>query len=126
MEKQFMPELRLKQSGFTYSACGPFTKHRKRIWKFKETIDLNYIYENKWDKTCFALNAAYFSSKDLANRTISDNILNNRAYEVAINPQYDGYQRGLAVICNFSNKKTGSRGSVNKELPQELHKPNVC
>ena len=126
MEKQFMPELRLKQSRFTYSACGPFTKHRERIWKFKETIDLNYIYEHKWDKTCFALNAAYFSSKDLANRTISDNILNNGGYEVATNPQYNGYQRVLAGICNFSNKKTGSRGSVNEELPQELHKPNVC
>ena len=28
---KFMPELQLKQPGFTYSACGPFTKHRERI-----------------------------------------------------------------------------------------------
>ena len=89
--EKFMPELRLKQPGFTYSACGPFTKHRKRIQKFKETNDLNYIYKNELDRACFAHDAAYSSSKDLVKRTLSDNILNNRAYEIAINPEYDGY-----------------------------------
>ena len=49
---KFMPELHLRQ-GFTYSACKSFMKHRKRINKFKETGDLNYIYKNESDKTCF-------------------------------------------------------------------------
>ena len=34
---KFMPEMHLKQPGFTYSACGPFIKHKERIQKFKET-----------------------------------------------------------------------------------------
>ena len=36
---KFMPEMHLKQPGFTYSACGPFTKNNERIEKFKETGD---------------------------------------------------------------------------------------
>ena len=48
-----MLEMHLRQSGFTYSACGPFTKNKKRIQKFKETGDLRYIYRDELDKTCF-------------------------------------------------------------------------
>ena len=48
-----MPEMHLKQPGFTYSACGPFTKNKERIQKFKETEDTSYIYKNKLDKACF-------------------------------------------------------------------------
>ena len=50
---KFMPEMRLKQLRFTYSACGPFTKNKKRIQKFKEKGDTNYIYKNELDKACF-------------------------------------------------------------------------
>ena len=50
---KFMPEMHLKQPGFTYSACGPFTKNKKRIQKFKETGDTGYIYKNELDKACF-------------------------------------------------------------------------
>ena len=45
-----MPEMHLKQPGFTYSACGPFTKNKERIQKFTKTGNTNYIY---LDKTCF-------------------------------------------------------------------------
>ena len=45
-----MPEMHLRQPQFTYSACGPFTKHKERIQKFKETGDTNYIYKNELDK----------------------------------------------------------------------------
>ena len=38
--EKFMPELHLKQPGFTYIAYGAFTKYRKRIQKFRETGDL--------------------------------------------------------------------------------------
>ena len=48
-----MPETHLKQPEFTYSACGPFTKNKKRIQKFKETGSTKYIYKNELDKACF-------------------------------------------------------------------------
>ena len=63
---KFMPEMHLKQPGFTYSACGPFTKNKKRIQKFKETVDLRYIYKNELDKACFQHDVAYGDFKDLA------------------------------------------------------------
>ena len=50
---KFMPEMHLKQPVFTYSACGPFTKNKERIQKFKETGDTKYIYRNESDKACF-------------------------------------------------------------------------
>ena len=50
---KFIPEMYLEQLGFTYSACGPFTKNKERIQKFKETEDTNYISKNELDKTCF-------------------------------------------------------------------------
>ena len=45
-------KLHLKQPGFTYSACGSFTKNKERIKKFKETGDTSYIYENELIKAC--------------------------------------------------------------------------
>ena len=48
-----MPEMHLRQPGFTYSACVPFTKNKERIQNFKETGDSRYIYQNKLDKVCF-------------------------------------------------------------------------
>ena len=104
---KFMPELLLKQPGFSDTAWGPFTKHRERIKKFRETGNLKHVYRNKLDKACFANDAAYSDSKDLAKRTISDKILKDRAYEIARNRRYDGYQRGLASIVYkiFDKKK---------------------
>ena len=67
---QFRPELYLRQSGFTYSACGPFTKHPKRIQNFEQTSGLKHIYKNELDKACFVHNAAYSDNKDLAKITI--------------------------------------------------------
>ena len=84
-EDKFMSELHLKQPRFTYSGCGPFIKHHERIHKFKETGNLKHLYRNELDKGCFVHDAAYSDSKDLAKRTISDNILKNRAYEIAKN-----------------------------------------
>ena len=61
-----MPEMHLKQPGFTYSACGPFTKNKKRIQKFKETVDLRYIHKNELDKAYFQHDVAYGDFKDLS------------------------------------------------------------
>ena len=76
---KFMPGMHLRQPQFTYSACGPFSKHKQRIQKFKETGDTNYIYKNELDKACFAHDTAYSDSKDLTKITVADKILRNRA-----------------------------------------------
>ena len=68
------------------------TKHRDRIQKFRETRNLKHLYRNKLDKACFAHDAAYSNSKDLARRTILDKILKDRPYEMARNCNYDGCQ----------------------------------
>ena len=88
---KFMPEMHLRQPGFTYSACGPFTKHKERIKKFEQTGDTQYIYRNELDKACFQHHAAYVDNKDLLNRTRADKILGDKAYAIASNPQCDGY-----------------------------------
>ena len=95
---KFMPEIHLRQPQFTYSACGPFTKHEQRIQKFKETGGTNYVYKNELDKACFVHEAAYSDSKDLTKRIVADKILKNRAFNIAKDPKYDGYQRGLASM----------------------------
>ena len=59
---------------------------------------LKHIYRIELHKTGFAHDSAYSDSKDLAKRTVSDKILKDSPYEVAINLKYDGYQRGLATI----------------------------
>ena len=111
---KFMAKLHLRQPGFTYSACRPSTKHRERIRKFKGTSDLKDCYKNKLDKAYFAHDAAYANGKDLAKWTVSDKSLRHRAYEIAINPKYDGYQRGLAsMVHTFFDTKTKSRMKTN-------------
>ena len=60
---KFLPELQLKQPGFTYSACGTFTKHHESIQKFTETGNLKHLYRNELDKVCFAHDAARFCSR---------------------------------------------------------------
>ena len=58
-DDKFMPEMHLKQPGFTFSACGPFTKNKERIQKFMETGNKNYIYKNDLVKGCFQHDMAY-------------------------------------------------------------------
>ena len=85
---KFMQEMDLKQAGFTYSACGPFTKNKERIQKFKETGDTNYIYKNELDKACFQHDMAYGDFKGLARATASDKVLIDKAFNIAKNPKY--------------------------------------
>ena len=138
-----MPEMHLTQPPFTYSACEPFTKHKQKIQKFKETGGTNYIYKNKLDKACFTHDAAYSDSKDLTKRTVADKILGNKPFNFAKNQKYDGYQRGLAsMVYKFFDKKSASlmdkstKGSgvttltnkslyQNQQLAEEIHKPII-
>ena len=107
---KFIPEMYLKQPWFTYSAYGPFTKSKNRIKKFKEIGDTSYIYKNELGKACFQHDMAYGDFKDLAKRTASDKVLRDKAFNIAKNPKYDGYQRGLLLW--FTNVLIKSRKEV--------------
>ena len=130
-----MPEMHLKQPGFTYSVCSPFTKIRQRIDKFMQTGNTNFIYKKELDKACFQHDMAYGKSKDLVKRTRSDRFLRDKAFKIASNPKYDGYQRGLAlkVYKLFDKKsallnKSSGDGIVNEpnyQLENELYKPII-
>ena len=103
---KFMPEMHLRQPGFTYSACGPFTKNKERIQKFKQTGDSRYIYKSELDKACFQHDMAHGDFKDLTKRTAADKVLKNKAFNIAKNLKYDRYQRGLASMAyKFFDKK---------------------
>ena len=106
---KFLQELHLKQPRFTYSASEPSTKHSGRNQKFRETGNLKHLCRNELNKACFAHDAAYSDSKDLARRTVSDKNLKDRPWEIAKNRRLDGYQRPLAsMIFKFFDMKTGS------------------
>ena len=127
--------MHLRQPQFTYSACGPFTKHKQIIEKFKETGNTNYIYKNELDRACFIHDAAYSDSKDLTKRTVADKNLKNKVFDIAKDPKCDGYQRGLAsMVYKFFNKKYKGSGvkhvntkliPQNEQLANELHKPII-
>ena len=85
---KFMPEMHLKQPGFTYSACGTFTKNKERIEKFMQTGNTNFIYRNELDEACFQHDMAYGKTKDLAKRTQLDKVLKDEAFQIARNPKY--------------------------------------
>ena len=140
-----MPDMHLGQPQFVYSACGPFTRHKERIKEFKRTGDTRLLYRNELDKACFKHDVAYAKYKDVENRLKSDQKLRNSAYDVASNPKYDGYQRGLASIVykffdskvapldkkTMSGKGNAKHSSlertkeVNRILAEELHKPVI-
>ena len=112
---KFMPEMHLKEAGFTYSACGPFTKNKERIEKLIQTGNTNFIYRNELDKACFQHDMAYGKSKDVIKRTQSDKVLKDKAFKIASNPKYDGYQRGLAsIVYKFFDNKSKRSGIINE------------
>ena len=117
----------LRQPQFVYSVCGTFTRHKERIKKFKQTDDTRYIYRNELDKACFQHEFAYADHKDLINSTKSDKVLRDKAYDIPSNPEYDGYQRGLAsMVYKFFDKKSMGSGIASSSiLADELHKPVI-
>ena len=127
---KFMPEMHLRQPGFTYSAYGPFTKNKKGIEKFMKCGNTNFIYKNELDKACFQHDMVYGKSKDLVKRTQSDKVLRDKAIKIASNPKYDWYQKGLAsMVYKFFDKKSSGSGIItnefNYQLANELHKPII-
>ena len=145
---KFMPEIHLRQPQFVYSVCGRFTRHKERIKEFKRTGDTRLLYRNELDKACFKHDAAYAKYKDVENRLISDQKLKNSAYDIASNPKFDGYQRGLvsmvykcfdSKVAPLDKKTMSGKGNANhttkhsslermennKILAKELHKPVI-
>ena len=146
-DDKFMPEMHLRHK-FVYSACRPFTRHKERIKKFKQTDDTRHIYRNELDKACFKHDSAYADHKGLINRTKSDKFLRDKVYDIASNPEYYGYQRGLAsMVYKFFDKKATAEPTAKDDcmgsgiekdmtkssslkrssliLADELHKPVI-
>ena len=110
-----MPEIHLKQPGFSCSACGPFTKNKQRIQKFMQTGDTNYIYKNELDKACFQHDMAFGKYKDLDKITQSDKVIKDKAFEIENNPKYAGCQRGLtSMVYKLFDKKSKESGIKNE------------
>ena len=89
---KFMPEMHLRQPGFTYSASGPFTKNKERI------KEIRYIYQSKLDKVYFQHDIANGGTKDLPRRIIPNKALRDKAFNIGKIPKYDEYQRGIASM----------------------------
>ena len=125
-----MPEMHWKESGFTYSACGPFTKNEGKTEKFIKTGNTDFIYRNELDKACFQHDKASGKTKDSVKRTQSDKVLKDKAFKIVGNPNCNCYQRGLAsmVYKSFDKKSKGSAivtNEPNYQLVNELHKPII-
>ena len=96
-------------------------KIKERIQKFKETGDSRYIYQNELDKASFQYDMDYGGLKDLTGRIISDKILRDKAFKIAKNLKYDGYQRGLALmIYKLFDKKTSAIKKIIKNYTDQL------
>ena len=118
---KFVPKMHLKLPAFTYSACGPITKNKERIQKFKETGDTSYIYKNALGKACFEHDMTYGDFKDLARRTASDRILREKTFNIAKKPKYDRYQRGPAsMVYKVFDKKSPGGGIYNNNNNNEI------
>ena len=135
--EKFVPEMHLKQPGFTYSACRPFTKNKERIQKFKETGDTSYIYRNELDKACFQHDMAYGDFEDL--KRTANTILRDKTFNIAKSPKYDGYHRRLlsmvyklfdkkftgSGILNNNNNNNNNKNNNNNEIKQNLQLTEV-
>ena len=114
----------IRQPQFVYSDCCPFTRHKERIKEFKRTGDMRYIYRNELDKACFQHDSAYVDHKDLINRTKYDKVLKyDKAYDIASNLEYDGYQTGLAsMVYKFFDKKSMGSGIGSSSILADVIK----
>ena len=122
---KFMHEMHLKQPGFTYSACGLFSKNKEKIEKFMRTGNTDFICKNVFNKACFQHDMAYGKSKDLEKRTQSYKVMRDKAFKIVSDPKYDGYQRGLAsMVYKCFDKKSSGSGIINEpnhQLENGLH-----
>ena len=111
----------------------------KKEYKSLNKLEIQDIfYKNELDKACFEHDMAYGDFKDLKRITADDEVLRDKAFNIAKTPKYDRYQRGLAsMVYKFFDKKTKGSGVTlanksaiksipqNEQLAEELHKPVI-
>ena len=94
-----------------------------------KTGNIDFIYRNKLDKACFQHDMVYGEAKHLVRRTQSGKVLRDKAFKIAGDTKYDGYQRGLAsMVYKFFDKKSKESGITNEsnyQLANKLHKPII-
>ena len=99
------------------------------VQKFMQIGDISYIYKNDLDKACFQHDMAYGKCKDLTQRTESNKVLRDKAFKIASNPKYDGYEGRIGSnSLHFFGKKSkwsGIKSMSNQQLAYELHKPVI-
>ena len=82
-----------------------------------QTENTDFIYKSELDKACFQHDMVYGKSKDLAKGTQSDNVLRDKAFQIASDLKYDGYQRGLvSMVYKFFDKKSSGRGVASEPI----------
>ena len=96
---------------YIYSACGPLTKSKERIQKFKETGYSRYFYQDELKNDVCNMTMAYGYFKDLTRRRASEKILRDKAFNIAKNLKYDGYQR-----ANKANSSLKKKSKVSREI----------
>ena len=117
----FMPELHLKQPGFTYSACGSLTRNKERIEMFMQTGNTDFIYRDELDKACFQHDMAYRKSKEIEKRTQSDKVLRDKAFKIASDPNMLVIKEDqLQWFTSYLIKKSSGSGVATE--PNELHR----
>ena len=106
-EEKFLSDMHLKQLEFTYSACDSFTKNNKRTKKIKKKQEIgDILIKMNYIKLVFNMIWLIADFKDLNRRKASDKVLCYKAFNIAENPKYDGYQWGLASeVYKFFDKK---------------------
>ena len=126
-----MPEMYLRDPIVgTYSVHEPFTRHKKKNSRVHKG-NINYIYRNELDKASFQHDMTYNKYRNLEKRTQSDKVLKDKAFAIASNLKYDGYQRGLAsMVYKFFDKNSKGSGiknevKKNQQLTNEIHKPII-
>ena len=123
---KFLTEMHLKQPGFTYSVCGSFTINKERIETLMQTGNTDFIYKNELDKACFQYDMAYGKSKDLTKRSQLNKVYRDKAFKIADDPKYDGYQKRLvSVVYKLFDKKSRGSGVAtepNYQLENLLHR----
>ena len=92
-----------------------------------QTGNTGFIYRNELDQACFQHDMAYGKTKDLVKRTQLHKVLRDKAFKIASDPKYDGYQRGLASMIyklfDKRSKGSGIANELNYQLTNQLHKP---
>ena len=63
-----------------------------------QTGNTNFVFKNELDEACFQHDMTYGKTNDLVKRTQSDKVLKDKAFKIANDPKYNGYQRGLVSM----------------------------